>query len=280
MTDRTVRQLASWEKAWLDWAHPIVQMATNNPCHLGWCEDALGPARYPNSPNDPASNDPTLRWPGYVGSRWRPGRGILFVGSVHSDFSKEGRRSGDPDRLAVVQKLADANRRWRDSPRRSRSDDLRYLTQTREGYVALIPGWNRDGAFAQLRSELSESLDEVAWTNLAHCRAKPRSGANEYLLQKKCSGTSGAYPIGDLVTALRPLVVLACIAPLEKAHGTSFLFEASDGFRPQVWCFRGDNGKRHGRNPSQWVPEVAHEIRSLRQEPQGHAPVPRPGPDR
>ena len=266
MSDRSVQYLADWEADWLDWAFPIVQMASNNPEHLLWCEKALGLARYPKSPQDPASGDPTLRWPGYVGSRWRPGNGILFVGSVHSDFSKDGRRKGKPDRQATVQKLADANARWRDSARDGRSDDLRYLTHTRDAYVALIPGWTRDGAFAMVRDELGDSLDEVAWTNLAHCRAKPRSGTNEYRLQKECSGATGAYPIGDLLTALRPLAVLACIAPLEKDHGKSFLFEARDGSRPEVWCFRGDNGKRQGQDPSQWVPEVARRIRSLREE--------------
>ena len=76
--------IRTWEQAWLDWAHPIVRIAWDDPEHLAWCRARLGSAEYlRNETADPAS-DPTLRWPGYVGSDWQPGHGVLFVGSVHS----------------------------------------------------------------------------------------------------------------------------------------------------------------------------------------------------
>lgn len=169
--------IRSWEQAWLNWAYPIVRIALDDPEHLAWCRARLGDAEYPrDEAADPAS-DPTLRWPGYVGSDWRPGHGILFVGSVHSDFTKDGRRSGDPDRIAVVATLAGANREWRDGAR-TPATDLRYLAATREAYAVLIPGWTRDGAFATVRDELGDSVNAIAWTNLAHCRARPRQTPN------------------------------------------------------------------------------------------------------
>lgn len=260
--------LRDWELEWLSWARPIVRMAIDDEAHFEWCESALGRARYLPHPHDPAASDPTLRWPGYVGRKWKPGSGILFVGSVHSDFTKDGGRAGDPERRAIVQRLSEANARWREGVDPRPADDLHYLNETRDAYAALIPGWTRDGAFAEVRAAIGDAIDEVAWTNLAHCRSRPRTpGTDEYLLQRTCSGSAGAYPIGDLLSALRPLAVLACVAPLEgERHGRHFRFETSDGYRPILWCFRGDNGRRGGFRPNEWAPAFAQLIGDRRAE--------------
>jgi len=204
-----------------------------------------------------------LRWPGYVGSDWRPGHGILFVGSVHSDFTKDGRRSGDPDRIAVVATLAGANREWRDGAR-TPATDLRYLAATREAYAVLIPGWTRDGAFATVRDELGDSVNAIAWTNLAHCHARPRQ-TPEYPLQLKCSASDGRFPIGELVTALHPVMILAPVAPLATTYRTRYAFTPTDGGPvPSLCTFNGSTDKRDGLPASDWAPVTAVEIRHRR----------------
>lgn len=264
--------LERWERAWLRWARPIVCMQTSAGEHFNWCDGALGPAEYPQEPEDPAS-DPSLRWPGYVGVEWRPGHGILFVGSVHSDFTKDGGRPGDADRRRVVAELADANRRWRDSSLATPAEDRRYLDATRSGYSKLLPGWSRDGAFGKVRDALGDSVDQVAWTNLAHCRAQPRKmiqREGEYLLQRHCSGFAGAFPIGDLIAAIRPVAVLSSVSPLEGAHRRRFDFRPDPlSPAPPVWTFAGGGpnaGKRKGEGPETWVPQFVELVSELRRQ--------------
>jgi len=256
--------LRGWETAWLDWARPIVCMSDENPSHLKWCRDTLGPAEYPeDNPTDPAC-DPTLRWPGYVGKRWVPGRGVLFVGSVHSDFTRDGGRHGDAKRVATVATMAAANTQWREGVRNDRQD-REYLNRTREAYASLIPGWARDGAFGEVREQLGDSVDEIAWTNLAHCRAQPRkTPRGEYVLQIACSGKTGQYPIAALVEALRPAAILAAILPLEKRHGKRFSFARPGGDAPLLWAFNGANGKRDGLAPDDWAHQFAAAVQSVR----------------
>jgi hypothetical protein len=253
----------AWEQAWLDWARPIARIASDAPDHLSWCRSKLGDAEYPHDELvDPAS-DPTLRWPGYVGASWRPDHGVLFVGSVHSDFTKDGRNTGSPERLEIVRAMAQANRRWRDTPR-SADEDQRYLKATRHAYGTLIPGWARDSAFGQVRVHLGEPVDAIAWTNLAHCRARPRR-TNEYRLQLECSGKNGSFPIGELIAALRPVAIITSVSPVETTYARRYEFSAHDGtVRPWICAFNGATGKRHGIDSTVWTAEAAIEIRRRR----------------
>lgn len=58
--------LAGWEHAWLDWARPIVSCVAGNPAYFEECIGKIGNGGYVGS----GADDPTLRWPGYVGSGW------------------------------------------------------------------------------------------------------------------------------------------------------------------------------------------------------------------
>src|SRR5688500_18759769 len=101
--------LADWERAWLDWARPIVSCVYERPNHFERCSELLGACGYDGA----GADDPTLRWPGYVGERWQPEAGVLFVGSVHADFTG-GYLPQDPaERVRLVEEMAAANRRWR-----------------------------------------------------------------------------------------------------------------------------------------------------------------------
>lgn len=247
----------SWESVWLDWARPIVRMQTCQPDHFEWCRSVLGPAEYPDIPEDPAG-DPGLRWPGYVGERWQPDKGVLFVGSVHSDFRKNGRQQGDADRVRVVAGMVEANRKWRNCSADTAEGNSEYLAATRHAYSSLIPGWSRDGAFGEVRRALGDDVDEIAWTNLVHCRAQPRkTPAVEYKLQRECSGIKGEFPIGRLIAAIRPAAILVAVSPIEGVHASRFDFSVDGRDQPLLWAFDGGNGKRYGLRSEVWTSQFA-----------------------
>ena len=255
--------LQAWEHDWLDWAWPIVRIAVDDPEHLSWCRERLAAAEYEHDETADPASDPTLRWPGYVGVDWEPGRGVLFVGSVHSDFTRDGRRAGPPERYAIVAGMASANRGWRQSTRDT-ARDTRYLESTREAYASLIPGWSRDSAFGDVRRHLGDSVESIAWTNLAHCRARPRT-ISEYALQLRCSSRDGDYPIGGLIAAIRPVAVVTSVLPIETTYTRRYDLSPGGGYRePWVCAFNGATGQRHGRPAGEWAIDAAATIRRLR----------------
>lgn len=259
--------LADWEQAWLDWARPIVCCVHERPHHFETCRELLGDCGYDGN----GADDPTLRWPGYVGERWQPGAGVLFVGSVHADFTG-GHLPRDPgERARFVEGLAVANRRWRDTP-----DDRQFaeafLGASRTAYSTLAPGWRRDEQFQLVRDALGEGIEDVAWTNLAHCRARPGCLKSEYPLQLACSSTaaaeSGGFPIQELIAAIRPIVVLACVRPLETAYASRYQWSGG-GWQARLITF---GGREWGRSPAEWhswATRVAQEITTLRHATSG-----------
>jgi hypothetical protein len=200
------------DRRWLEWAGPIVRGRDSNDEHFTWCEGMLGLNRY-------ADIDQTLRWPGYVGANWELGRGILFIGSVHSEFAGTG---DDPaSRAPVVAALAAANARWRSAESPSRADDSNYLEATRSAYASLMPYWPRAEVFrclmAGVLGDQEDLFSHAAWTNLAHCRSKPKA-IREYPLQLRCSSETGAYPIGDLIRRLWPAAILVSVLPVATTY--------------------------------------------------------------
>ncbi len=168
-----------WELAWLRWARGVVRTKDDQPEHFAWCQKRLGIGAYwHDEASDPAS-DPDLRWPGYVGSRWKPGAGVLFLGSVHSDFTKLNGGAGSDARLTEVRRLADAIRDYASRSADDTEAGSRFLATSRQGYAALAPGWTRGRVFGAVLnavmpgSTLAEGFARSAWTNLAHCRARP-----------------------------------------------------------------------------------------------------------
>ena len=262
--------LTAWELAWLDWARPIVDCINEKPAHFKWCTERIGACGY----DGPGADDPTLRWPGYLGAEWRPGRGVLFIGSVHADFTgyaPQGldRRSvpspRDPaERARLARAMGEANRAWRDAPKDSAAAEV-FLTASRRAYASLAPGWKRDWEFRLVREALGDGIEEVAWTNLAHCRVRPKALDDEYPLQRRCSSTDGAFPIGGLLGAIRPVAVLSCVQPLETSERHRYVWSGG-GWDAKVFAFHGMHGTRNGENRDVWARKVAEEIAHLRKE--------------
>lgn len=246
------------DRDWLDWARPIVRMEATASAHFSSCRSKLqaGSAEYDDI-------DPTLRWPGYVGSEWERGRGMLFIGSVHSDFA--GVHDADyANRRPIVDDLARANKLWRELEAPTDAQDRGYLEATRSAYTRLIPHWPRADHFTKLMTDVfrdrEHPYDYAAWTNLAHCRARPRH-LSEYPLQAHCSGTKGPYPIAVLVEILKPRAILMPIKPMAGDHGKRFDLGASD-YAPILRSFPGTGAATwHGRPPEVWVRELTEELR-------------------
>ena len=210
--------LAPWEVAWLDWAHDVVRIKDDKPMHYAWCQARLarctasqGPGAYAHDVEADPASDPALRWPGYVGAGWRPGAGVLFIGSVHADFTRLGGGAGDASRISTVRDLATANRAYMGAKVGDQAARRRFLDVSRQAYTELAPGWTRAGVLHDLleivmpNEEPLARFEGAARTNLAHCRARPgETVGGEYLLQQKCSGSKGAFPLEVLVGILWP----------------------------------------------------------------------------
>ncbi len=186
--------------------------------HYAWCQARLarctasqGPGAYAHDVEADPASDPALRWPGYVGAGWRPGAGVLFIGSVHADFTRLGGGAGDASRISTVRDLATANRAYVGAKVGDQAARRRFLDVSRQAYTELAPGWTRAGVLHDLlevvmpNEEPLARFEGAAWTNLAHCRARPgETVGGEYLLQQKCSGSKGAFPLEVLVGILWP----------------------------------------------------------------------------
>ncbi len=119
----------------------------------------------------------------------------------------------------------------------------------------------------------SERFHRAAWTNLAHCQARPRT-CREYPLQLACSGSKGgAFPLGELVTTLWPSAVVS-VAPMQSSYARRYelIAEPPSVPRPKgapeplFVAFDDSSGPRagtwRGRKPDEWLPEVIQDIRS------------------
>jgi len=279
--------LRSWERDWLTWARPIVRAAWDFPEHVAWCQGRIASKQAEFDPEGPAG-DPTLRWPGYVGSDWTPGDGILFVGSVHADFERVGR--GAPliaHPVSVIESMAAANIAWRDNPAPSDLDDLAYLTATQLAYQALVPGWLRSSLLTTLLGRMLPNVAEedvyrhAAWTNLAHCRAR-QSRLDEGPLQRRCAAQAahtstrmrpGMFPVADVVRALRPALVLSSVTALGGRDASRYWGVAPDSTSTialdtgtfMLVAFNGNprkppGGDWHGERPEEWLPQVVAQL--------------------
>lgn len=100
-------------------------MRNLQPDHYEHCAEL-----HPNKGPSGHAAQGKLRWPGAVGSRWETGRGVLFIGSVHTHFHKGTGGRVDP---GLTADLVEANEAWRDAGR-SASADAAYLRRTSQAY--------------------------------------------------------------------------------------------------------------------------------------------------
>ena len=262
------------DRSWIEWARPIVRIRDDSPEHFAWCERKLGADRYTDL-------DPTLRWPCYVGGNWEVGKGVLFIGSVHSDFRGIGDRA---DREPIVHAMAESNARWRDLDSPTREDDNEYLTCTRRAYESLLPFWPRADLFRDLLTTVfgdgGHPFSHAAWTNLAHCRSKPKA-IREYSIQLQCSSERGVYPISDLIRRLWPAAILISIKPVETTYPHRYDFQATKyqeqmpaGYvGPIVRVFPGMLDPDWNGQPSDvWIPQLAASLQRGRHDRRAQPP--------
>jgi hypothetical protein len=246
---------ASVRALWLDYAWSVVNTADR---HLGGCR-ALG-----GSPDIGQRHAPAwMRWPGYVGRRWQPGRGLLFIGSVHREFDIGASRRPDLTLLGLEEELIAANSAWRGTGRGPAADS-QYLSRTQDAFSAMWRLWPRARVFSDVVDGLGLSTDQIAWTNLAKCqvfRSDRLTGlplrANQEKLQLLCQQH---FPIGSVVKALSPLETFVPV--LSVAERATF----PHGVSPVI--YHGMNGTRDSIGPTLWVPE---EIRRLRESMRSQA---------
>lgn len=247
---------------WLDYSWRVV----NSPCsHIEECRANNG------SPDVGQRHAPQwMRWPGYVGARWRPERGLLFIGSVHREFDVGLSRAPEPELRALEDDLIAANRSWRESGRSAASDDA-YLTGTQAAFAAMWRRWPRSRIFEPFVAGLGLDADEVAWTNLAKCqvfRFDRDTGRRlkdfQEDLQSICQPL---YPVADTIALLRPRATF--VAVLGAAKRASLPPDA------RLYVYHGLHGTRLGERPTSWT---ARELSSLLAD-EDVLGEPRPGDD-
>ncbi|MGH2796502.1 MAG: tyrosine-type recombinase/integrase [Thermoleophilaceae bacterium] len=186
----TMKTVAEVERRWIAYARGVVHVS---PSHLALCESKGGVP-------DAADPSRSLRWPGYIGRRYDEGRGILCVNQVHRDDNAESEQVD----LGVNLRYVDATARWKAGD----LDDGTFLEETRRAYEYWIPRWDAWKHFRQLvQEQLGLGVDEIAYTNLAKCQL-PIDRDTTPVVQL----CQQEFPMGALVTAIRPLAVLCARA--------------------------------------------------------------------
>lgn len=208
-----------------------------------------------------------LRWPGYLGARYEPGRSVLCVGAVHREATLE--LHADPVIASTDREFIDVARAWLRSGR-SAASDAEYLDGLRAAYVRALPSWSRwKRHFRPLVEDyLGMDRTQIAWANLAKCRVSIDRGskqrAAEGVLTPMCQRQ---YPMADLVEASRPVAVL--VAVLQARPGGDIVRSwSSQTCSPVVYTWQGQSGHdRHNTAPGarplrQWAPEMAEQVRA------------------
>jgi hypothetical protein len=144
--------------------------------------------------------DGSDRWPGYIGSDYRPG-GIAFIGTIHNP--KEVYPSKSATAAAGMRRLKASLQTWAQQPLQTALCDLTILPQLRANYLDAIKFWVQTpvwGMFDSLRRIAMQEWKDIAFTNIAKC-----AGPTTYTLP--CAKT---FQLNDFVTILDPGYVLIC----------------------------------------------------------------------
>jgi hypothetical protein len=235
------------ELRWLEYAWDVVNCPSP---HIKACEAAGGAI----SRRDVDGNE--LRWPGYLGSGYEIGRGILCVAHAHREPTAETERL-DPTIRRTNDRLVDATRSWTGAGPRSSARDQQYLRAVRSAYEDALPAWNVWKGFARLvERELGLDVTHIAYANLAKCRVPIERSPDP--LVRLCQRQ---FPIAQLVAAIQPAVVLTCVLPARR--GGLVIWDSEDA-SPVVLAWHGRNGTDPGGRPmATWVPEAGRVLRRL-----------------
>jgi len=143
----------------------------------------------------------TARFPGFVGPRFEPGKGVLCMGHVHRFLPDADDIEGG--RLEAVESAVLA---WR-ARGRSEANDVAFLRDSRAAYLTSAPTWDYwKRNYEPLLRKARVPLEEVAFANVAKCRtATEDDSAASMRIARVCSA---AFPPSELVRLLRPAAVL------------------------------------------------------------------------
>jgi hypothetical protein len=225
-----VQAMTDAELRWLDYARHVVNVSA---AHIQLCESQGGVP-------DVGDTSRTLRWPGYIGRRYREGEGVLCINQVHRDINAETEQIS-PD---VNQRYVEATSNWR----AGRLSDADFLGETRRAYEYWIPRWAAWKHFRYLvEQQLGLRVDEVVYANLAKCQLS--TGRATTGVVRSCQTE---FPICELVMAIRPRVVLCARADAYEGGPT-----VREWCTPNVFTFNFRTGERDGEPRSVWGPRMA-----------------------
>ncbi len=241
------------EANWLEHAWQIVNCPET---HLRRCQAAGGAV-----PGQGRVDGNELRWPGYLGRGYPSEGGILCVGAVHRE-----ERPDDEKKNPVIgrtnRELATATRHWMASGRTA-TNDVHYLESVRTAYEVALPEWSRwRRHFRRLIEDyLKLDLTQIAWTNLAKCRAPIHRGAAEQRAEAKLTRLCQRdfCPMSDLIDLIRPQIVLTCVLRAGREGGIVSSWNGKLA-SPRVYAWHGRNGlDPSGRRLQDWAPTMVQE---------------------
>ena len=161
-----------------------------------------------------AADAADLRWPGYLGSAYRPGCSILLVATVHREFA-----SGIPPLPKDLRdRFVEATRAWR----QGRLPDEDWLEVVRETYMAgLGRHWAVGRLIRGLSSRIGIGVEDVAYVNAARCQLVelPPVPNRAEIISNAVALCGRAYPISSLAQRLSPAALLMSKGTFDCARG-------------------------------------------------------------
>ena len=203
-----------------------------------------------------------VRWPGYLGRGYQERVGVLCVGAVHREARPED-ETGNSVKQRTNAELVNAHRRW--ARGRSPDEDSVYLEAVRRAYEDALPHWSRwkRHFLSLVQDHLGMSRTDIAWTNLAKCRVAIHRGNKTRTAWRQLTPLCQQEfsPVGQLVEAIRPGLVLTCVLNAKTGGGIVSSWK-SESSSPLVFSWQGQSGHdRHNTDPSrrrldEWAPDM------------------------
>jgi hypothetical protein len=202
---RVVTEGAWWEEAWLHAARLLL----DDDAHRSACDRRLGAEAVERA------DAGDLRWPGYLGSEYRPG-GLLVAATVHREFA-----SGSPPLPPEARdRLVRSTRDWKHHQIR----DDEWLADLRAVYSAgLERHWAVGKILRALGSRIGLRVAEIAYVNAARCQVvedAPQLEALAAIKKGVVSLCSRAYPLAELVQVIRPGAIVVTKGTFDLASAT------------------------------------------------------------
>jgi hypothetical protein len=182
--------------AWLDYAWRVASVDQRGAQHMVVCKRSGGAPELAGVPPAVCAT----RLPGYIGGRYRDGKGVLLVGAAYKSVEVT-----DPKFLPALQ----AAHAWSVKGRSAESDEC-FLATTQAAYEAAIPSWRSwERLFEPALNALGLDLSETAFVNSAKCWHSWRDYYDRNLAKNLATACNyGFVSLQALVDDIRPRQVL------------------------------------------------------------------------